>query len=112
MSKTPLTDAAEYTVEVDGIDECGMHLTREKRVVCADFARELERELAAANARVAELEVARVLTLSLALSILKKCFGMRRRKGVARDRHTFYRRGQLDRRGWCTSDPSRRRADT
>ena len=44
MSDTPLTDSAEYSMY-------GSRL-----LVDADFARELERQLSAANARIVELQ--------------------------------------------------------
>ncbi len=44
MSDTPLTDRAEYSMYGSGL------------LVDADFARELERQLSAANARIVELQ--------------------------------------------------------
>ena len=53
MSKTPITDANEF--EIIGRLQSGT-----EKVVRSDVVRDLERELAAANERIAELEDAAI----------------------------------------------------
>lgn len=82
-SDTPRTDANVWVTRVEVDDpELGLVVV-EEHVVDADFARQLERELAAALRRIEELEAPIRNPLSRALELEKALRHMKQRGGGA-----------------------------